>query len=156
MNSSLLGMWRMQHRMDLALILKALSPSLRPSLTSWTTSSGLTSPLSEETIVKKKTCNEPNLIYPFLTAHCFQKNTVNPKIHITKACSYSNKYLLFLVPWYGVHFSVSQKMWAVSDLNINHSLLGFVLDKLIGYSLYGISVSTEKGKHKMNDNALWL
>lgn len=42
---SLLGMWRMQHRMDLALILKAFSPSLRPSLTSRTTSSGVRSPL---------------------------------------------------------------------------------------------------------------
>lgn len=45
MNSSLLGIWRMQHRMDLALILKALSPSLRPSFTRCTTSSGLRSPL---------------------------------------------------------------------------------------------------------------
>lgn len=47
-SSSLLGMWRMQHRMDLAFILKALSPSLRPSLTRWTTSSGLRSPLRKE------------------------------------------------------------------------------------------------------------
>lgn len=44
-NSSLLGMWRMQHRMDLALIWKALSPSLRPLVTRRTTSSGHRLPL---------------------------------------------------------------------------------------------------------------
>ena len=47
MNSALLGMWRMQHRMDLAWTWKAFSPSLRPSFTKRTTSLGLTSPLEE-------------------------------------------------------------------------------------------------------------
>lgn len=47
-------------------------------------------------------------------------------------------------------------MRAVSDLNINHSLLGFVLNKLIGYPLYGLAVSTgkEQEKYNMNDIAL--
>lgn len=126
MNSSLLGMWRMQHRMDLALILKALSPSLRPSLTRCTTSSGLTSPLNGNTVTK--TSNEPNLIFPSLESTTQDSNTV----------------LLFLVPRYGIHFGVCQEMRAVSDLHINHSLLGFVLDKLVGYPLYGLSVSAEK------------
>lgn len=56
----------------------------------------------------------------------------------------SNTVLLFLVPRYGIHFGVRQEMRAVSDLNINHSLFGFVLDKLVGYPLYGLSVSAEK------------
>lgn len=60
-------MWRMQHRMDLALILKALSPSLRPSLTSRTTSSGLTSPLGEEER-SEKADKEPDLIHASLVA----------------------------------------------------------------------------------------
>lgn len=65
-----------------------------------------------------------------------------------KSWKYSYEDLLFLVPWYGIHFSVSQKMWAVSNLNINHSFPRFVLNKLIGYPLYGLSVSTEKEKGK--------
>lgn len=56
----------------------------------------------------------------------------------------TNKYLLILVPWYGVHLGVSQEVRAVSDLDVNHPLLGFVLYKLISYPLYGLSVSTEK------------
>lgn len=45
---ALLGMWRMQHRMDLAMMLNAFSPSARPWFTKRTTSSGLKSPLGEE------------------------------------------------------------------------------------------------------------
>lgn len=79
MNSSLLGLWRMQHRMDLALILKALSPSLRPSFTRCTTSSGVTSPLHEENTVKTRARNELNLIHPSLKAQVSLKVTT---IHI--------------------------------------------------------------------------
>lgn len=65
----------------------------------------------------------------------------------------TNEYLLILVPWYGVHLGVSQEMRAVSDLDVNHPLLGFVLNKLIRYPLYGLSVSPEKQQARWE--ALW-
>ena len=36
---------------------------------------------------------------------------------------------------------ISQEVGAVSDLNINHPLFGLVFNKLIGYSLDGVSVT---------------
>lgn len=60
--------------------------------------------------------------------------------------SYNNS--LFLVPRYRFHFGVCQKMWAVSNLDINHSFLCLVLHELVGDPLYGLSVATETQERK--------
>lgn len=44
-------------------------------------------------------------------------------------------------------------MWAVSDLNINHPFLCFVLNKLVGNPLYGFSVSAEKEEKLENSSS---
>lgn len=53
-------------------------------------------------------------------------------------------HLLFLVPWNGFYVSVSQKVWAVSDFNVDDPFFGFVLHKLISYPLDRLSVATGK------------
>ena len=54
--------------------------------------------------------------------------------------------LLLLVPGDGFHLSVGQEVRTVPHLHVDNSLFGFVLHKLVGDPLDGLSVSTGQRK----------
>lgn len=59
----------------------------------------------------------------------------------------NKKHSLCLVPRNGfANITVGEEMWAVPDLNVNDSFLGFVLNKLVSDPLYGVFVATEMEK----------